>query len=251
MSGIVIGGECQIPYHSKKAWGAFLRFIYDVAPHEVVLIGDFIDCPSPSRWNRGTAAEYAGQLQLELNFAKAMLTELRTIHSGRIGFHIGNHEDRINVYARTKAPAFADLECLEVSSLLDFKEYGIEQRDTIHPLGSGTRWVTTHGHVGPSSRYSGGTALALARRFGRSVVCGHTHRLGVLNESSGIQARTTLSGVESGHLMDVSKASYIKHQSPNWQAGFAYLDISPKKNVWAGTIGVTTQGELIAPEKVY
>jgi hypothetical protein len=225
VSRIVIGGECQIPYHSEPMWKAFLRFVAGYAPDQVIIIGDFLDAPAPARWNRGTAAEYAGDLQGEVDTGKRKLRELREVHSGYIGFHEGNHEHRINIYAMTKAPAFAGLSCLTVPSLLDFEGFDIELRKPIHSIGKGTGWVSSHGDLGSLSKYSGGTALALARRLGRSVVCGHTHRLGIINESSGAYASTTLTGMESGHMMSVGKAAYIKHGAPNWQAGWATLDV--------------------------
>lgn len=239
---IVVGLECQVPFHSPQMFKAFLRFISEHQPDDVIIIGDFIDCPAPARWNRGTAAEYAGDLQGELNVARGMLTRLREAHSGYIGYHIGNHESRINVYARTKAPAFADLDCLEVSSLLDFKGFDIEQRQPIHSLGPKTGWVSSHGDLGSLSKYSGGTAMALSRRLGKSVVCGHTHRLGILNESFGVRAGSTLTGMESGHMMDVGKADYIKHGSPNWQAGWAILEVADSGRVWPGIVGVSPGG---------
>lgn len=244
MTGVVIGGECQIPYHSPAAWKAFLRFIKEYSPEQVIIIGDFLDCPAPARWNRGTAEEYAGNLQGELNVARRMLGDLREIHSGYLGFHIGNHEERINTYARTKAPAFTSLDCLEVSSLLGFRDYDIEQRTPIHSLGKSTGWVTSHGHLGTLSKHSGGTAMALARRLGRSVFSGHTHRLGILNESSGLRANTTLSGVESGHMMDVKKAEYVRHGAPNWQAGWAVAEIGMNGRVWPGIVPCSPSGVI-------
>jgi hypothetical protein len=245
MTKILVGGECQIPYHSPQMWKSFIQYVNGFEPDEVIIIGDFLDCPAPARWNRGTAEEYAGNLQGEINVAKRMLTELRNTFNGYLGFHIGNHEARIDMYARTKAPAFADLDCLTVESLLDFKGFDIEKRKPIHSLGKGTGWISSHGDLGALSKYSGGTAMALARRLGRSVVCGHTHRLGILNESSGLGAATTLSGVESGHMMDVKKAGYIKHGAPNWQAGWAVLEISGSY-VAPGLVRVSPSGRFTA-----
>lgn len=246
MSGIVIGGECQIPYHSPQMWKAFLRFIAEYEPEQVIIIGDFLDCPAPARWNRGTAEEYAGDLQGEIDLGKSMLTGLREVHSGYVGFHKGNHEARIDMYARTKAPAFAGLDCLTVESLLDFKGFDIELRKPIHSLGKGTGWVSSHGDLGSLSKYSGGTAMALARRLGRSVFCGHTHRLGILNESYGLRAASTLTGVESGHMMNVGKAGYIKHGSPNWQAGFATAEIGKNNTVYPALVYISPSGKIRA-----
>lgn len=221
---VMVGLELQLPYHNQRIWNAFLGFVSDWKPTRIVGIGDHLDCPAPARWNRGTAAEYAGNLQRECDQMKGKFGEIRSVFDGVFDIHRGNHEARIDAYARTKAPAFAGLEALQVRSLLEYKKFEITELPPIAKLAPG--WITTHGDIGVLSKYSGGTAISLARRLGVSVVCGHTHRLGHLQESSGIGARTVLHGVETGHMMDIKKAAYIKSGAPNWQGGWAAFEIN-------------------------
>ena len=219
---IVLGLETQVPYHSRQIFQAFLGFVSDYSPDEIIGVGDHLDCPSPSRWNRGTAAEYAGNLQREIDVMKGMFADIRTVFDGVFSLHEGNHESRINTYARTKAPAFADLDCLEVPSLLDYSGFAIRARKPVEQLYKRTSVVTTHGDlIKRVSPTAGATALAHARRFGRSVVCGHTHRMGLLQESD---ASRTLVGVETGHMMDIKKAEYVL--APNWQAGWVVAEVN-------------------------
>lgn len=218
---IVIGLETQIPYHSRKVFLAFLRFLKDYQPTKLICIGDFLDAPAPARWNRGTAAEYAGNLQAECNVGKAMLAEIRAVYDGPFGYHTSaNHEARIDNYARTKAPAFADLEALRVKNLLDLDAFEIEELPTINHLTPDT--VTTHGDTGSLSRYGGGTAIGIARRLGKNVICGHTHRHGIVHERFGSRQ---VFGMECGHMMDVKKATYIRDGHPNWSPGWGVLEI--------------------------
>lgn len=210
----VIGLETQVPYHNRKVVKAFIEFIKSVGPDRVVGIGDHLDCPAPARWNRGTAAEYAGELQKEIDVMKGIFTSIREVYDGPFDIHEGNHERRISLYAATKAPAFADLDCLSVSSLLDYQHYGIMELASVAHLSRG--WVTTHDVGGLDktlSKISGCTALGFARRLGRSVVCGHTHRLGHVQETS---HGKLLHGVESGHMMGTP--GYV--MAPNWQSGW-------------------------------
>lgn len=159
---------------------------------------------------------------------KRKFQEVRNIFVGEFDVHKGNHEARIDAYARNKAPAFAGLDALQVGSLLDYDGFEINQLPTVAPLAPG--WVTTHGDISRSlSKYAGGTAIALGRRRGVSVVCGHTHRLGHLQESYGVGANRVLHGIETGHMMDVSKASYIQDGAPNWQGGWAAFVINDKQ----------------------
>jgi len=240
----LIGLETQVPYHNTKIFRAFLDFIVDWAPHEIIGIGDHLDCPAPSRWNRGTAEEYAGSLQHEIMMMKGMFGDIRRVFDGPFSVHLGNHEERINTYARTKAPAFASLDALQVSSLLAYDSFAIEERPPIMELAPGTGWVTCHGDYGGSSVYSGGTALGLARRWGSSVICGHTHRLGLLNHSLGVYANRTLTGVETGHMMDVRKAAYVKHSAPNWQSGWVAAEVTDKR-VHISLVPVTASGQVV------
>lgn len=239
---VIIGLELQVPFHSEPIWKSFLNFVDQFQPHRIVGIGDHLDCPAPARWNRGTAAEYAGDLQGECNLMKRKFQEIRNIFVGEFEVHKGNHEQRVDMYAANKAPAFAGLDALQVSALLDYEGFDITELPAVAPLAPG--WVTTHGDVSRSlSKYAGGTALGLGRRWGLSVVCGHTHRLGHIQESSGFNSRHTLHGIETGHMMDVKKASYIKDGAPNWQSGFVAFVINGR-NVHPILVNASQSGKL-------
>lgn len=238
---VLIGLEMQIPYENPKLFRSFLDFAKDFNPERIVVIGDFLDVPGPARWNRGTALEFRGTLGMESRRGYEYLRELRGLvgSSTVIDFHEGNHEKRIQSYVRNKAPAFEGLDVLSIPSLLRFDELGINLLPDVSPLAQG--WVTTHGDVVAStvSRTSGGTALIQARKIGKSVICGHTHRLGMINEQL---AGKSLTGVETGHMMDLNKASYV--YAPNWQAGFAAVEISENKVQKIHLTKLNSQGKI-------
>lgn len=217
---VVIGLELQVPYQNNKVFESFLNFICDWEPDRLVGIGDHLDCPAPSRWNRDTAEEYAGNLQKEVDTVKTLFSVIRMVYDGPWDIHEGNHERRINSYARTKAPAFSSLDCLSIRNLLEYDSFAIKELPAVAPLCPG--WVTTHdvgGNIRTSSQYAGGTALGFAGRIGKSVVMGHTHKLGHIQKTAG---GVTLHGVETGHMMDERKASYISY--PNWQPGWVAIE---------------------------
>jgi hypothetical protein len=90
-------------------------------------------------------------------------------------------------------------------------------------------WVLCHGDEGNMSQHAGITALNLAKKFGKSVLAGHSHRLGVSAYSEGVNGYyRALYGVEVGNLMDRKKAGYIRYNSANWQNGFAILEAEGK-----------------------
>lgn len=240
---VVIGLETQVPYENRRIFRAFLDFVRSYNPHRIVGIGDHLDCPAPARWNRGTAEEYAGNLQREVDRMKGMFGEIRNIHDGPFDVHEGNHERRINTYARTKAPAFASLECLLVPKLLGYSEYEITELPAVAHLSRG--WVTTHdlgGNLRSSAKYSGGTALGVARRLGKSVVMGHTHKLGHLQE---VVAGRILHGVETGNMM--GKASYVFN--PNWSTGWVVFEHNNAGLASVTLVNVTPSGVVHFDDK--
>lgn len=228
MTRVLVGLELQIPYQNRKLFDGFLTFAADFNPDRVVVIGDYLDVPGPSRWNRGTALEFAGTLQRECRTGHDYLWELRSTvgDSCGIDFHEGNHEKRVGSYIKNKAPAFAGLEALRISSLLGFDKLGVRKLPDVAPLARG--WVSTHGDVisRTLSKSAGSSALIQAKRVGRSVVMGHTHRLGLVSETIGGKIFT---GVETGHMMDLKKASYVQY--PNWQAGFVAFELDELNRV--------------------
>lgn len=225
---VLVGLEMQIPYQNPRLFEAFISFAADFNPDRVVVIGDYLDVPGPSRWNRGTALEFAGSLQRECQTGQQYLGELRSVVGDLcdVGYHNGNHEKRIDSYIRNKAPAFAGLEALRIPNLLGFDKLGIRLLPDVAPFARG--WVSTHGDVVARtlSKSAGSSAIIQAKRVGKSVVMGHTHRLGLVSETL---AGKTLTGVETGHMMDLKKASYVAY--PNWQAGFAAFELDEKNHV--------------------
>src|SRR5690606_35968545 len=116
-------------------------------------------------------------------------------------------------------------DAFNVERLLDFDGFGIEKTPPFYDVAPG--WVATHGHLGGIglSRIAGNTALNAAKRFGKSLIMGHTHRLGIGSHTSGYDGQITqqVTGFEVGHLMDMRQAGYLKMATANWQMGFGLL----------------------------
>ena len=226
MKRVIVIPDMQIPYHDPRAVRALQNFVGDYQPDELYCVGDESDSPEPSRWNKGTAGEYAGTLQKNLDKTAKIMLEFKE-QLGDKPFHTmrSNHGDRVEHYVKKYAPALASLRDLEYSKLLNYRENEITYHDTIWQFTPG--WVLAHGDEGNISRQAGGTALALARKVGASVVCGHTHRAGIQHEHRGYNGKihNRLYGVEVGHLMDLSQASYLNTGSANWQQAFTMLYI--------------------------
>lgn len=225
---IWIVSDVQYPFHDRKALKAIIRAIGDVQPEEVVLIGDCLDFPQPSRWNKDTRGEFEGSIfEDSEGFQKNVLAPIREVYAGKLGMHEGNHDLRPREYLAKYAPALAESNAFNIEVLCDFEGFEMELLPMFYGVAPG--WISTHGHLGQItlSRIAGNTALGAARKFGKSVVMGHTHRLGVLSETKGYGGKITsqVTGMEVGNLMDMKLAHYLKGGTANWQQGFGILTV--------------------------
>lgn len=223
---IVIISDTQFPFENRRFTKAVVRFIGDVQPDEVVHIGDLMDYPQPSRWSKGTRSEFEGSVFEDSDDAKRRFLEpLRAAYSGPVRVHEGNHDARPREYLDKYAPALSGTDSFDLATLLDFDGFGIEMLPEFHDIAPG--WISTHGHRGGIRlTTAGNTALNAAKRFGKSVVMGHTHRLVLGSFTLGYGAEGhTLTGFEVGNLTDMSQAQYLKGATANWQSGFGILDV--------------------------
>lgn len=235
---VLILSDLQVPYQDTQAVNTILSLIRSERPDELWCVGDELDAPEPSRWNKGMAGEYAPTLQDSIDETFNLMLDFRNALGRRKPFIIqrSNHTDRIQTYIRKYAPAFSSLDTLKIEELLGYSSLGITYLHKMKELMPG--WVMAHGDEGSLSRTPGTTALGLAKKLGKSVVCGHTHRLGLQHETTGLNGRThTLFGMEVGHLMDIKQASYLTSGIANWQQGVGML-IQTNKQVIPYTIPI-------------
>lgn len=232
----------HVPIHDKRIVRAWLRFIKDYQPDEIVCIGDLLDYPQPSRWSKDTREEFEGSVFADSDAAKReFLTPLREVYGGPFGVIPGNHDTRPRDYLRKYAPALGESNAFDLDVLLDFEKYDTRLLPDFYDVAPG--WVATHGHKGGIrlSQISGMTALSAAKKFGKSVVMGHTHRAGIIRHTVGFGGDVTsdLTGMEVGHFVNVPLAGYLKGSTPNWQTAFGILHVD----------GTYVRAELVPVEK--
>jgi hypothetical protein len=222
--------DLQVPDHDPKAIESVYRFIQYMKPDGLLIVGDEADQPEPSRWNKGYAGEYAGTLQKGLDTTHDVLAGFRdALGEGPIHLMRSNHGDRTRTYIHRYAPALGSLRGLAYENLLGLEELAITYHSAPFEFAPG--WVLAHGDEGSLSQAAGGTALGLARKWGKSVVCGHTHRAGLVHHHLSLNGKvnTPLFGLEVGHLMAYgngkSKADYLKAGSANWQQAIGMIDV--------------------------
>jgi hypothetical protein len=139
-----------------------------------------------------------------------------------------NHTDRLFNTVAMRAPGLLGLPELQLENFLGLDELEIKYHKDPYELAPG--WLLMHGDEGNVQPTAGATALGLAKRSGMSVVCGHTHRMGLLHQTQTYRGGKpkTIWGLELGNLMDYKNAKYIKAGLFTWQQGFGILHVDGK-----------------------
>lgn len=210
--------DLQVPYHDRRAVDAVAQAITDLKDDDdiVLTIGDEMDMQTISRWSQGTALEWERSIGRDRDATVQVLRDLQVQHVLR-----SNHTDRLFNSLMKRLPGMLGLPELELENFLRLPELGITfHREAFHVAPG---WVAMHGDEAGLSQIAGQTAQGLSKKVGLSVVCGHTHRLGLQPYTQSVNGRTTrtLYGFEVGNLMDMGKAKYAR--THNWQAGFGLL----------------------------
>jgi len=243
---IVILSDLQVPFEDVHVTRNIAKFLQTFKPDQTVTIGDEIDFQSISKWSDGTPLAYEQTLGDDRDRCVELLWELGVTDCIR-----SNHTDRLYNIIMKKIPSFLSLPELRFEKFMKFDELGI----TFHkkPMQLALNWVAVHGDHSPIKSQGGLSAMEAARRNGKNVISGHTHRAGrtSFSEASGGRLGRVLHGVEVGNLMDFSKALYGGSTgSFNWQQAFAIMYVH-NKNVQVDLIYIEKNGTFIVNGKVY
>ncbi len=244
MKKIVVISDLQVPYHDERAVRNVASFIKRFKPDQVITIGDEIDLPQISRWTEGTPGWFEQSLGSDRDATVEILWDLQVTDMIR-----SNHTDRLYNVIMKKIPAFLALPELKFEKFMKLDELGIKFHRK--PLEFAPDWIAIHGDEGSVKPTPGLTALDAARKHGKSVVCGHTHRAGqsAFTEASGGVLGRVLRGVEVGNLMQFSKAGYMKGTG-NWQQAFAVFYVD-KKAVTNTIVHIEKDGSFVFEGKRY
>lgn len=244
MKKIVILSDLQVPFEDVHVTQNIARFLKTFKPDQTVTIGDEIDFQTISKWSEGTPLAYEQTLAEDRDRCVDLLWELGVTDCIR-----SNHTDRLYHTIMKKVPSFLSLPELRFEKFMKFDELGI----TFHknPLTLAPNWVAVHGDHTPIKPQGGLSALEAARRHGKNIISGHTHRAGrsSFTEASGGRLGRVLHGVEVGNLMDFKQASYTKGTA-NWQQAFAIMYVK-NRNVQVDLIYIEKDGTFTVQGKVY
>lgn len=223
MHRVFVISDLQVPYHDVKAVANVAQMISDFKTGDdtVVTIGDEQDFQTISRWSMGSALEFEGSIARDRDATVQVFKDLQVEHTIR-----SNHTDRLYQQVMRRMPGLSGLPELELENFWRLPELGITHHRKAFELAP--NWLALHGDEAGTSHNAGSTAMGLVKKVGKNVVCGHTHRLGLVPYTTGIYGNhmRTLFGLEAGNLMDPKQVSYAK--TFNWQQGIAVLYVDGK-----------------------
>ena len=116
--------DTHLPYYSKDALHAAIKYGISFRPDCIVLDGDIIDCYFLSKWEKDPRKR---SFNYELTMLKDLILQLRKLFPGaRIVYKLGNHEERYEKLILQRVPEFVDMEMFTFEAVIRAKELGIE-----------------------------------------------------------------------------------------------------------------------------
>ena len=217
--------DLQVPFHDRRSVVALAQAIEDLrGPDDLVItIGDEMDFQTIGRWAAGTEKEWERSIGKDRDLTRQVLKDLQVDVMIR-----SNHTDRMFKTLASRAPGLLGLPELELENFFGLEELGITFARKAFDVAPG--WYALHGDESGISQLAGRTAANLAAKTGKSVVCGHTHRLGLAPATQGIYGSITRTiwGMEVGNLMDAKSPGAAYSKVHNWQSGFGLLYVDGK-----------------------
>ena len=225
----VIIPDCHIPFECHDSFSLLLKVIKLFRPHEVVILGDFLDCYAASQYEKDPRMGDVGHfLAREFECANIRLDQIDKAAGNAKKIYLeGNHEFRIEKMLLGQSKAFHGL--IDLTRLLNldkrprwsFVPYTFDQAYQVlkSPL-----WARHNPVVGGSEQNS-------AKQAGDSYIHGHDHQI---NEGSFVTrlSKKKVISISSGWLGDAKKNrsvfDYVK-AFPSWAKAFTLVWANEKE----------------------
>lgn len=203
--------DIHVPAHDKLVMWAVKAWLRDFQPHVLIFVGDVADVFALSRWPRPPRTVV--NQQDELDQTRRLVDELIKLSGAYWTFYVmGNHEDRCHRYLTDPASGLGHLVNFKTREpLLSFHGLmGYTPNDPVTFLydlhgksgyGGGVlindETLCHHGYIVRPK--PGSSPLADADLQGKTVVHGHTHRVGFRVRQT---TRGPIRAIELGHLVN-------------------------------------------------
>jgi len=219
----IVFNDQHIPFEDKKINELVFDFIKDFKPDIIDILGDLIDFWQISKFDKNPNRK--NTLQEDIDKTHIYLKNLRVIcPETEIELHSGNHLDRLRKYIWRQAEALECIRSLDIEFLLGLKELKISYLKNAEDYKKRNKLILTHGTV--VSQESAMTARRNLKKYGLSVMCGHTHRGGSIYITDLLGVRGAW---ENFCLCDFKLAKEWRMDVCNWQHGFSYIYYYPDR----------------------
>ena len=201
--------DLHAPYYHEEILGLVLKFAKDLQPDKLINLGDCVDCPSISKFDKRRDRVTTIAQDFKAGYiANARIADA-VGEADKIFLH-GNHEDRFNAYL-SRHHAVEGL--IDMDAKIGLTDYGY----TSIPYGDEYGYNGFHYQHGTSARkFAGYSAKNELYDQWVSGMMGHTHRSG--NCCSSNKSGGDFGFWENGCLCDFKLAwEWFKKPFPNWQ----------------------------------
>ncbi len=219
---VLILGDIHFPFQNDEALHAALEFGNEKDIDCVYLNGDIMDAYQLSRHEKDPRRR---SFSYELDCTRTFLTSLREMFpNALIYYKIGNHDARYEKFIIQAAPHLLDIEAVQLSELLKFKELNIQEVKSMQWAYIG-KLPILHGHELPVKSGGVNPARTVQLKLNKQGVVNHFHRETRANgKHFDDNVYTTYS---LGCLCDLFP-NYMPINE--WGHGFGYVEVEPNGN---------------------
>jgi len=221
-NNILFLSDIHLPYQDNKALELAIEYGLDQKVNAIYLNGDTLDCYQASRFIKDRRMRDLGG---ELELCRGFLKMLQDTFKCPIYYKIGNHEERWENYLKLNAPEMFGIPDFELSTLLRFREFGVNEIKSKQIAYAG-KLALLHGHEFGYSVYSPvNAARGLYTRAKESSIIGHHHQTSEHSEKS--LSGDVVTTWSSGCLCGLSP-EYMPFNK--WNHGFSHIKIEKGGN---------------------
>lgn len=215
---VLVLSDIHVPYHSKEAVEAAVKYGKRLKPDVVLLDGDICDFYRISRFQQDPKKR---DLASEIGYARDLLSWIRgQFRNARIIYKMGNHDERWDVYIWNRAPELFNLDCVQLHNVLEFENVGLE-RVGDNPVICG-KLPVLHGHELGRGLYAPvNPARTAFLKMLDTCLIGHLHRSSSNSESDWKHNETVAWSM--GCLCGLSPEFARVNR---WNRGFAFVNIA-------------------------
>lgn len=248
----VLFPDIHHPYHNKAIWSMMPRFLKDLNPDEVVLIGDAQDMRmlNHHELTKGNVKHFESK-RLLADYKSFEEDIIDTINGSTKSdcskvYMYGNHEEWVN-HAINKCPSMLE-GVIEIENNVDLSMWKIvpyrdkNEQISIHRIG---KLCVIHGAYTNDNH-----TKKTSQIYGKSVVYGHTHDFQAYTQVFAGGSKDYHIAQSIGCMCDLNP-EYLSGKPNKWVNGFAVVYSDPKTGNFNVVPVVISNNQFVFNGKLY